>query len=173
MMNRREFITLVGGAASWPLVARAQQPALPVVGYFYPGLEDAVLQPAFRKGLSELGFVEGRSVAIEYRLGRNDPSRTPELVADLVRRRVAVIATTGGAAGALAAKAATTTIPIVFEIGDDPVEIGLVASFNRPGGNLTGVAALNRVLDAKRLGLLVELLPMATRIGVLLVNVTG
>jgi putative ABC transport system substrate-binding protein len=146
---------------------------VPVVGYFYPGLEDAgaaVLTPAFRKGLGEFGFIEGRNVAIEYRFGRNDPSRTPELVADLVHRRVAVIATTGGTPGALAAKAATATIPIIFETGSDPVEDGLVASFNRPGGNLTGVAALNRVLDAKRLSLLAELLPKVARIGVLMTN---
>jgi putative ABC transport system substrate-binding protein len=172
-MKRREFITLVGGAAAWPLAARAQQPAMPVVGYFYPGVEDTVITSAFRKGLSELGFVEGRNVAIEYRFGRNDFSRTSELIADLVHRRVAVIAATGGAPGALAAKGATTTIPIVFEIGNDPVEDGLVASFNRPGGNITGVAALNIELDAKRLSLLAELAPTAARIGVLTPNVTS
>jgi putative tryptophan/tyrosine transport system substrate-binding protein len=176
-VGRRDFITFLGGAAAaWPLAARAQQPGLPVVGYYYPGQEDAgaaVLTPAFRKGLSELGFVEGRNVAIEYRFGRNDISRAPELVADLVRRKVTVIATTGGQSGALAAKAATATIPIVFEIGDDPVELGLVASFNRPGGNITGVAALNSLLDPKRLGLLVELVPKAERIGVFLASVTS
>jgi putative ABC transport system substrate-binding protein len=176
-MKRRQFITLLGGAAAaWPLAARAQQPALPVVGYFHPGLEEPgapILTPAFRKGLGELGFVEGRDLAIEYRFGRNDPSRTSELIADLVRRKVAVLATLGGPGGALAAKAATTTIPIVFEIGSDPVEIGLVASFNRPGGNVTGIAALNGVLDAKRLGLLVELVPAVARIGVLLTTVTS
>jgi putative tryptophan/tyrosine transport system substrate-binding protein len=165
-MKRRDFITLLGGAAAWPIAARAQQPAMPVVGYLFPAAEETILAPAFRKVLNELGFVEGQNVAIEYRYARNDTSRIPELVADLVRRRVAVIATTGGANGALAAKAATTTIPIVFEIGDDPVANGLVASLNRPGGNLTGVAALNFELDAKRLGLLAELVPNATRIGV-------
>jgi putative ABC transport system substrate-binding protein len=128
---RRKFIAALGGAAAWPLAVRAQQPAMPVVGYFFPGLEETLYMPAFRKGLGELGFVEGRNVAIEYRWGRNDPSRTPELINDLVRHRVAVIAATGGSVGALAAKAATSTIPIVFEIGDDPVENGLVASFNR------------------------------------------
>ena len=165
-MQRREFITLLGGAVAWPLAAHGQQ--LPVVGYFYPGQDDPVLTPAFRKGLGELGFVEGRNVAIEYRFGRGDPSRTPELVEDLVRRRVTVLATPGGTPGALAAKAATTTIPIVFEIGVDPVENGLVASMNRPGGNVTGIAVLNSLLDGKRLGLLAQLLPSAARIGVLL-----
>jgi putative ABC transport system substrate-binding protein len=165
-MRRRDFITLLGGvAAGRPFVARAQT-AVPVVGYFYPAAEETTYAPAFRKGLSELGFVEGKNVAIQYRYARNDTSRTPELIADLVHRRVAVIAVTGGANGALAAKAATATIPIVFEIGDDPLANGLVSSFNRPGGNLTGVAALNFELDAKRLSLLAELVPNARRIGV-------
>jgi putative ABC transport system substrate-binding protein len=172
-MRRRKFIAALGGAAAWPLAARAQQPAMPVVGYFYPGLDETLYTPAFRKGLGELGFVEGRNVAIEYRFGRNDPSRTPELIADLVRRRVAVIAVTGGSAGALAAKTATSTIPIVFEIGNDPVEDGLVASFNRPGGNVTGVAALNSELEGKRLSLLAELVPTAARIGVLTQSVSS
>jgi putative ABC transport system substrate-binding protein len=168
-MIRRLFIRLLVGAAAWPVAARAQQPAVPVVGYFHPGSgQFDLVKLAFRKGLGELGFVEGRNVAVEYRFGGNDPSRIPELVADLVRRGVAVIATTGGPLGALAAKAATTTIPIVFEVGGDPVEIGLVASLNRPGGNVTGIAVLNNVLDAKRLGLLAELVPTAARIGVLL-----
>jgi putative ABC transport system substrate-binding protein len=171
MIGRRGLLTLLGGAAAWPVAARAQQ-ALPVVGYLYPGSEETVVTPAFRAGLAEVGFVEGRNVAIEYRFARNDPARIPDLVADLVRRKVNVIAATGGATGVLAAKAATTTIPIVFEIGNDPVEAGLVASFTRPGGNLTGVAALNTVLDAKRLGLLAELVPGAERIGVLLTSAT-
>jgi putative ABC transport system substrate-binding protein len=165
--RRRDFITLLGGAAAWPVAARGQQAAVPVVGYLDPATEETVLAPAFRKGMSELGFVEGRNVAIEYRYARNDVSRMPELAADLVRRRVAVIAATGGSAGVAAAKAASSTIPIVFEIGDDPVAEGFVASLNRPGGNLTGVAALNAELDAKRLGLLVELVPKAARIGVI------
>jgi putative ABC transport system substrate-binding protein len=167
-MRRREFITFLGGAAAWPLAARAQQRALPVVGYLFPAVEETILAPAFRRGLSELGFIEGQDVAIEYRYAGNDFSRMPELAADLVRRRVAVIAATGGAPGVFAAKAATSTIPIVFEIGDDPVANGFVASLNRPGGNLTGVAALNSELDAKRLGLLVELVPKTARIGVIM-----
>jgi putative ABC transport system substrate-binding protein len=172
-MRRRDFITLLGGAATWPLAARAQRPAIPVVGYLYPATEETILAPAFRKGLGELGFVEGRNVAIEYRYAANDTARMPELAADLVRRGVAVIAATGGAAGVLAAKAASSTIPIVFEIGDDPVENGLVASLNRPGGNTTGVAALNSELDGKRLGLLAELVPKAARIGVIITNLSS
>src|SRR5262249_10731266 len=128
-MRRREFITLLGGAAAaWPFAARAQQPAMPVVGHFYPATaeQSANLTAAFRQGLSDQSFVQGRNVAIEYHFGRHDPSKIPELLGDLVRRRVAVIAATGGEAGALAAKAATTNIPIVFETGNDPVENGLV-----------------------------------------------
>jgi putative tryptophan/tyrosine transport system substrate-binding protein len=170
-MRRRDFITLLGGATAWPFAVRAQQPMIPVVGYFFPATEETTLALAFRKGLSEHGFVEGKNVAIEYRYARGDISRTPELVADLIRRRVSVLATTGGAPGALAAKAQTATIPIVFEIGDDPVANGLVASFNRPGGNITGVAALNSEMDAKRLGILAELVPKATRIGVIVRDV--
>ena len=170
-IRRREFVTLLGGAAAaWPLAARAQQRGkVPVVGYLFPGLPELTesLTAAFRKGLSESGFVEGRNVSIEYRFARNDFDRLPELAADLVRREVGVIATAGGVNGAKAARAATTTIPIVFEVGADPVEEGLVASLNRPGGNLTGVTALNLELDAKRLGLLCELVPGAARIGVL------
>jgi putative ABC transport system substrate-binding protein len=172
-MRRREFIAGLG-AAAWPLVARAQQPAMPMIGYLYPGLpEQADITAAFNKGLNELGFVEGRNFAIEYRFAGNDRSRIPELLADLVRRRATVLAVTGGMDGARAAKALTATIPIVFEIGNDPVEEGLVTSFNRPGGNLTGVTAMNLDLEGKRLSLLATLAQTAPRIGVLTTDLTG
>jgi putative tryptophan/tyrosine transport system substrate-binding protein len=169
-LKRREFITLLGGAAAvWPLAARAQQPTLPVIGFLYPGVPELStgIVAAFRKGLGEAGFVEGRNVAVEFRFAYNDNARLPELAAELVRRRVAVIATPGSTPSALVAKAATTTIPIVFSIGPDPVELGLVASLNRPGGNITGVSSMNAELGAKRLGLLHELLPSAARFAVL------
>jgi putative tryptophan/tyrosine transport system substrate-binding protein len=169
-LRRRQFITLLGGAGlAWPLAARAQQGGMPVVGYLEPGFPEAMAHrlAAFRKGLRETGYVEGRNVAIEYRWGQDQYDRLPELAVDLVRRGVAVIATPGSIQGALAAKAATTAIPIVFSTGADPVKVGLVGSLNRPGGNLTGVSSMTGELGAKQFGLLQELLPGATRFAVL------
>src|SRR5262249_29305094 len=155
--------------------ARAPLAAMRVVGDYYRATAEqgANLTATFRQGLSDQSFVQGRNVAIEYHFGRNDPSKIPELIGDLVRRRVAVIAATGGEAGALAAKAATTNIPIVFETGNDPVENGLVASLNRPGGNVTGISAMNLELEGKRLALLAEAAPKAARIGWLTSALTG
>jgi putative tryptophan/tyrosine transport system substrate-binding protein len=166
-VKRREFITLLGGAAAtWPLPARAQQPAMPVVGF----LRDASLPAfdrvtAFHQGMKETGYVEGQNIAIEYRSAEGQTDRLPLVVADLLRRQVALIV--GNTASALAAKAATTTVPIVFVIGGDPVRDGLVGSLNRPGGNVTGVSFISVELGAKQLGFLRELRPGATRIAVL------
>jgi putative ABC transport system substrate-binding protein len=172
-MRRREFITLLGGAATWPHAARAQQPAMPVSGFLGSGWPDRsadVLSP-LRQGLSETGYVEGRSVAIEYRWAEDQYDRLPALAADLVRRPVVLIAAVGASAAA-AAKAATTTIPIIFNMGVDPVDRGFVASLNRPGGNLTGVSNLNVGLEQKRLELMHEVIPTAMIIA-LLVNPTN
>src|SRR6516225_2280350 len=170
-VKRRAFITLLGGAATWPLAARAQQAAMPVVGYLGSTSPEmsAKRLAAFRKGLHDAGFEEGRNVTIEFRWANGREERMPELVADLIRRGVAVIVAPASTAGALAAKAATRTIPIVFATGSDPIALGLVTSLNRPGGNVTGVTMLAVELTAKRLSLLRELTPQATRF-VALVN---
>src|SRR5262245_8445182 len=168
-VKRRDFITLLSSAAAWPLAARAQQPAMPIVGVVSGGGGDTSTRyvAEFRKGLNENGIVEGQNVTVEYYWLRGQYDRLPSLMADLVRRRVAVIVTPGSNPATLAAKAATTTIPIVFGVAEDPVKLGLVASLARPGGNVTGVNMLFSEIVAKRLGLLHDLVPKAVRIAAL------
>jgi putative ABC transport system substrate-binding protein len=168
-MRRREFIALVGSSAAWPLAARAQQPGMPVIGFLHSASPEpyAPLVNAFRQSLKEAGYVEGQNVAIEYRWAENQIARLPTLATELANRRASVIVAGGSPVAALAAKSATTTIPIVFMNAADPVGIGLVASFNRPGGNLTGATLLSAELVAKRLGILRDLLPSVKKIAML------
>jgi putative ABC transport system substrate-binding protein len=172
-MRRRDLIALVGSAATWPLVARAQQPGMPVVGFLHSAspVPYAPQANAFRLSLNEAGYVEGRNVAIEYRWAENQIARLPKMAAELTHRQVSVIVAGGSPASALAAKSATTAIPIVFMTASDPVAIGLVTSFNRPGGNVTGATLLSAELVAKRLGILRDLLPSVRKIA-MLVNPT-
>ena len=168
-LRRRDFITLLGGAATWPLAARAQQRAMPVIGLLTSGFPETSVNrvTAFRQGLNEMGYVDGQNVAVEYRWAEGRYDRFPALVADLIRRKASVIATAGNPLATRVARAATSTIPIVFAIGEDPVKLGLIASLARPGGNLTGVNFFVSELVAKRLGLLHEMVPKATRVAVL------
>jgi putative tryptophan/tyrosine transport system substrate-binding protein len=175
-MRRRQFISLLGGAAAWSFAARAQQPATPVIGFLSvasPGDAMRTRLAAFRQGLSDAGYVEDRNVSIEYRWAEGRFDRLSELAADLVSRRVSVIATPGNSAGTRAAKALTTTIPIVFGVAEDPVALGLVASLGRPGGNLTGVNFLNNEVTEKRLGLLRDLVPGLAHVAVLVNPASG
>jgi ABC-type uncharacterized transport system substrate-binding protein len=169
-MNRREFITLLGSAAAWPLAARAQQPAMPVIGFMSARSpeDSAHLLAAFRRGLAEGGYVEGQNVSIEFRWARGQYDLLPAMAADLVSRRVSVLVAAGGDPSPRAAKRATSTIPIVFGVGGDPISEGLVESFNRPGGNATGDTLYTNIMEPKRLGLLRELVPGVPLIGVLL-----
>jgi ABC-type uncharacterized transport system substrate-binding protein len=170
MMKRREFITLLGGAAAWPLAARAQQPAVPVIGFMSARSpeDSAHLLAAFRRGLAEGGYVEGQNVSIEFRWARGQYDLLPAMAADLISRRVSVLVAAGGDPSPRAAKRATSTIPIVFGVGGDPISEGLVESFNRPGGNATGDTLYTNIMEPKRLGLLRELVPGVPLIGVLL-----